>query len=93
MLALALLASLFVYAPCAAGDVPYKNLGQFVSKDGTVDQEGCCQEMRKQDRQYYEKEKEEALKRERRLLLNFSMPAAVIRAIWETRTIIIPMPE
>jgi hypothetical protein len=47
---------------------PYKNLGRFVAKDGTVSQNGLWEEVERQNREYAKKCAEESLRSERELL-------------------------
>jgi len=51
------LAILWLCSLCVAGEieVPYKGLGDFVAKDGTLDQQGCWKEVERQNQACYEK--------------------------------------
>jgi len=84
--AVVVLAAWWLSGVCGAREIesPYKNLGQFVSKDGTVDQEACWREMDRQNKEAYEKCRKEALKSERELLWkNFSISSGIFHAIKE----------
>jgi len=65
-------------------EIPYKGLGQFVGKDGTLDREECSKEMQRQNKEYYQKCREEALRKERELpRKNFSIWSGLFYAIKE----------